>query len=409
MSPLEVQTENQAAPSRSGESGTKPHSRTRRFRFDRPQQWAALLLLFLFAQCLVVSARAPLSETDYQFARCGREMWERPSAIAGYFTTCGNIHDGVLAYRLAGLPLTLQRIVAGEGRDTSTWEMRHELEYVRFLLHLPFMLSALVLGGALWWVTRRLFGNRGGYIALALFCCSPGVVRAATYPNADILAAVGLFATVYTAMGVAHAMQGPRRKWRPRIVLLALSFGTAAAAHSLALIIALPVAAIFMIYLAERRRTEVPMVLIWSALGALFFLFACYHFSADALSYYFRSGAARMQFGWSAARQGYLTWPNAGLLIAAGAALLLYVFSRRSRYFGNTAPLLAALAFLPIIMTGTFGEPWFWALPFALTFIAGVFADAIETPRGRLFARAVIALIVFQAVLSLASLPALAQ
>jgi hypothetical protein len=31
----------------------------------------------------------------------------RPSPLAGYFTTCGNIHDGVLAYRLAGLPLTL--------------------------------------------------------------------------------------------------------------------------------------------------------------------------------------------------------------------------------------------------------------------------------------------------------------
>jgi len=39
-------------------------------------------------------------------------MWERPSAIAGYFTSCGNIHDGVLAYRMAGLPLTLQRVWA---------------------------------------------------------------------------------------------------------------------------------------------------------------------------------------------------------------------------------------------------------------------------------------------------------
>src|SRR5579875_2158047 len=76
----------------------------RRFRFDRPQKIAALLLLLLLAQCLREIARTPLTDNDYQYARCGREMWERPSPIAGYFTSCGNIHDGVLAYRMAGLP-----------------------------------------------------------------------------------------------------------------------------------------------------------------------------------------------------------------------------------------------------------------------------------------------------------------
>ena len=77
---------------------------------------------------------------------------ERPSPIAGYFTSCGNIHDGVLAYRLAGLPLTLQRLIEGQSSDTSTWEMRHELSYVRLLLRFPFTMAASLLGGALWWL-----------------------------------------------------------------------------------------------------------------------------------------------------------------------------------------------------------------------------------------------------------------
>ena len=54
-----------------------PGHHVRRFRFDRPQQIAALLLLLLLAQCLRQIARTPLTESDYQYARCGREMWQR--------------------------------------------------------------------------------------------------------------------------------------------------------------------------------------------------------------------------------------------------------------------------------------------------------------------------------------------
>src|SRR5205085_12469641 len=123
-----------------------PGHHLRRFRFDRPQQIAALLLLLLLAQCLRQIARTPLTESDYRYARCGREMWERPSPIAGYFTSCGNIHDGVLAYRAAGLPLTLNllaeraldlfrkpedRVVQtagqGMGAELSIWVLRHQL------------------------------------------------------------------------------------------------------------------------------------------------------------------------------------------------------------------------------------------------------------------------------------------
>jgi hypothetical protein len=84
----------------------------RKFRFDRPQRIAAVLLFLLFAQCYWVTRHQTLTEQDYQYARCGREMWERPSPLEGYFTSC-SIHDETLAYRAAGLPLTIERIFSG--------------------------------------------------------------------------------------------------------------------------------------------------------------------------------------------------------------------------------------------------------------------------------------------------------
>ncbi len=81
--------------------------------------------------------------------------------------------------------------------------------------------------------------------------------------------------------------------------------------------------------------------------------------------------------------------------------------TRQSRYFGNTAPLLCAVVLFPLILTGTQGSPWLWALPFLLTFIGGVFADAYESPRGRLALGAAGALVLLQAVFCGLSLPGL--
>src|SRR6516165_9052023 len=89
---------------------TRSFARLRRFRFNLPQRIAAVLLLLFLGQGLWLTSRQTLSDRDYQYARCGRETWEKPSPLAGYFTSCGNIHDGILAYRMAGLPLTLNLI-----------------------------------------------------------------------------------------------------------------------------------------------------------------------------------------------------------------------------------------------------------------------------------------------------------
>ncbi len=375
------------------------------FQFKRPQQLAALLLLLLLAQCLWVFHRQTLTSRDYDFARCGREMWEKPNPLAGYFTTCGNIHDGTLAYRVAGLPLTLQRVLAGQSNDTSTWEMRHELRYVLVLLHGGFVLTGICLGGALWWVTRRLFGNPGGFIALAFYCFCPQVIHACTYPNNEILTAFGLFASLYTAMGVAHAMQGPPRKWRSRIVLLTLTLAFIATSHVAAFLLALLLSLVFMAYLAVGRRAYIAPIMMAATIGALLLVFASYDFSPDAFTYFFRSGAGRIWFSLAPAQHWLLSLPNAAVALTAVVALVLYLPTRRSRYFGNTVPLLLALLFFTLVTPGISSEPTLWALPFLFTFIAGVFADFLETRYRRVFVGVAGALLVLEVALSLFSLP----
>jgi hypothetical protein len=396
-----------------------------RIHIGHPQRLAALLLLAFFAECLWVIDHQELSTADYRFANCGRQMWERPSPLAGYFTTCGNLNgDGTFAYRVAGFPLTVQRLTllaadhfrapanrlyTGGSLNGSTWEARHELASVLYLIHLPFVLFAIWLGGGLWWVSRRLFGNEGGFFALGLYCFCPAVVRMAVTPNNDLLAMWGLYGLVFTAMGVAHAMQGPMRKWGPRIALLTIALGLTAAAHVLAAIAGFIAALIFMLYLAERRRSYVMQILIFSAIGALVLLLAFYGFHIAAFSYVFTGGAARFWFSLAALRNFGSSIANTPILIASGVAALLYLGVRRSRYFGNTAPLLIVLALAPLVTTQTVTAPLLWALPFLFTFLGGAFADALETRYRKLFLVLTGGILAAQAMECLIALPLIAR
>jgi hypothetical protein len=396
-----------------------------RIKFGRPQQMAGLLLLVFLAECLWVVSRQQLSQQDYRYAECGREMWERPSPLAGYFTTCGNLNgDGTFAYRVAGLPLTVQRLVmlgadklrrpenrvyAQSSLNGSTWEARHELFSVKYLLHVPFIFFAIWLGGGLWWVCRRLFGNEGGFFALGLYCFCPAIVRSAVTPNNEVLAMWGLYGLVYTAMGVAHAMQGPRRKWRPRIALLTLSLGLTAAAHLLAAIIGFVMAVVWMMYLAQRRRSYVMQILVLSAIGALAILFASYAFRVAPFSYVFTGGGARFWFALDGVRRFFLNPTNASIVVATLVALLLYVSTRRCRYFGNTAPLVMVLLLFPLVTTQTVSQPLLWALPFLFTFVGGVFADVLEMRQRKMFLALSGAILLMQVVLCLSLLPEIAR
>ncbi len=323
-----------------------------------------------------------------------------------------------------------------ESGELSTWELRHQMTHVLLLLRLPFLFAGFVLGACVWWVTRRLYGDLGGYTALALYCFSPPILKACVTPDPEILAALSLFGGVYTCIGVAHAMQGPRRKpgppatgvpkkrffalwggatglrrwggmWRPRIVLLTIIFGVAASSH----IVALPVTAllglVLMLWVAEGHRSQALPIVLAASLGALLFLFACYGFSPDAFSYVFRSGAGFVALSLDPARRLFSTFSNGGVTIAAAAALIFYFALSRARYFGNTAPLFCALVCMVLVMTGTPGSPWLWSIPFLLTFIGGVFADIYETPRRRVALSAAAAIVLLQIVLCILNLPVL--
>jgi hypothetical protein len=380
----------------------RPTHRLRKFRFEKPQKIAALMLLFLLAQCLWVSLRQPLAPTELHLARCGEQLWRTPS----HPVVCCGFRDGTLALRAAGLPLAVVR----EFTRTASLASQSGLpRAVAFFLRLPFILAALALGACLWWVTRRLFGNEGGYLSLALYCVMPGVVRAAVVPNNNILAAFGLFAAVYTAIGVSHALQGPPRKWRPRIVLLAIILGFIAAAHIASLELALLFIAAFMSWVAEGRRSYIPaLLLIWIA-GALFLLFASCGFSATAFAAIFLGGATHVWFSLDPAWRFFTDPANAAFSLALASSLVLYAAQRRSRYFGNTTPLLAGALLMFLAARWTHLEPWLWALPFLIAFVGGVFADILETRWRKAFLWISAALLVSQAALCLASLPAIVR
>ena len=383
------------------------------FYIGRAQRVAALLLLVLFAECCWTIAHSPLTADDYRFARCGREMWERPGAIQGYFTTCGNLNgDGTFAYRLAALPLTVQRdvllaadhfrkpenrIYSSGSLNGTLWEARSELNLAPWLLRLPFVLFAVWLGGGLWWVSRRLFGSAGGGLALALYVFCPAIIRFAVHPNNEILAMWGLYGLIYTLIGVAHALQGPRGKWRFRIALLTLALGLTAAAHLLAGGFGLIAGTVFCLYLCERNRGYVMQIVLFSTLGALVMLLLSFSLRFSAFQYIFAGGAARFWFTTGAVRLFAREPANMGILVATGVALVVYATSRRSRYFGNTAPLLVVLALAPLYTTQVVTAPWLWALPFLFTFVGGVFADALETRARRVYIALGVMLVVAQA------------
>jgi hypothetical protein len=120
-------------------------------------------------------------------------------------------------------------------------------------------------------------------------------------------------------------MQGPRRKWRSRIVLLTLTLAFTATSHVAAFLLALLLSIGLMAYLAVGRRPYIVPIMMTAVIGTLLLVFASYDFSPDAFSYFFRSGAGRMWFSLQPARHWFLSLPNSAVALAAVTALLLYL------------------------------------------------------------------------------------
>src|SRR5258708_18470770 len=131
----------------------------------------------------------------------------------------------------------------------------------------PYLFFGVMLGGSLWYVARRLYGNTGGYIALLLYCFSPAMIAgvAGAQSLGEMGAVWGAFGAVWTAIAVAHTLYAPREvvlwNWR-RILLLGLSLALAAGNQFSLGLLAL-IALLLMLWVAPVRQRAV--LVIWAA------------------------------------------------------------------------------------------------------------------------------------------------
>jgi len=95
------------------------------------------------------------------------------------------------------------------------------------------------------------------------------------------------------------------------------------------------------------------------------------------------------------------------LALGLPVALVTYAVWPRTRYFGNTAPLLVAVLFLILGMAHPHvgGAGFLLAvIPFLFIFVSGVLADLLETPQRPLMMACVVGLLAAYVVWSLVNL-----
>jgi hypothetical protein len=375
-----------------------------RQRFGRPQFLAGALLLAFLAQSVWL-VHSELHTPDSS----GLGASEEVRIAAGW----RQIHGGGIAGAPfpdapGSLPMEISRDDANFDTEHSplislvtaapllTWPQSSLASgsLWRWLPRIPFLAFGVFLGASLWYVARRLCGNTGGFLALTLYCFSPAMLQATAVWHAEpeILAAWGSFGAIFTAIAVAHTLYAPREvvlwNWR-RIVLLGISLAISVGSQ-FSMIVVVPIALAFLLYLAPIRRGSAFTIWIAACLVALFLLFAAYFFQPRI----FLEGIRHASF-WGATWRSFTVLtvyrqvalqilracPAFAILIPA--AIAAYVAWPRTRYFGNTAPLLVGLLFIALGMAHprVAGAGFLLAsVPFLFIFVSGVLADLMETP-----------------------------
>src|SRR5579863_3701119 len=269
-----------------------------RERFGRPQILAGFLLLAFLAQCgwLLVRGTQPAEIDSSELFRVveGLEQWTGQSIAgtpsvermeAGTPTPPEIEHNegydpnhSPLWYLLASVPLLGWTGTAEAG----------SFHYWGWLARAPYLIFGVLLGASLWYVARRLYGNAGGYIALSLYCFSPVILRSSTLYSTppELGAAWGAFGAVFTAIAVAHTLYAPREvvvwNWR-RIVLLGISLAIAIGSQ-FTMIILIPLALGFLLYVAPVRRQAALVIWIAACLVGFVLLFAAYFLHPHAFA-----------------------------------------------------------------------------------------------------------------------------
>jgi hypothetical protein len=389
-----------------------------RERFGRPQFLAALILLAFLAQALWL-VHVELSSAQSMDGEEALRIGEGLKQWHGQGIASAPVSDPV------DDPFVHLSQSSENGFDTEhspllslvsaapllLWPSHLNAEsatYWRWLPKLPFLACGLFLGASLWYVARRLCGNTGGFIALTLYAFSPSLIQAAAvwHTEPEIVAAWGAFGTIFTAIAVAHTLYAPREvvlwNWR-RIVLLGVSLAIAVGSQ-FSMMIVVPMALIFLLYVAPVRRRAGLVIWIAACVVGLIVLLGIYFFD---LRTFLESLRHAVFLG--------LTWRGFTVLavytqvakqiggafsvfvVALPVTLITYCLWPRSRYFGNTAPLLVGVIFLILAMaTPHTGGAGFLlaAIPFLLIFVSGVLADLLETRHRPAILAAVLTLLV---------------
>ncbi|MBZ5721768.1 MAG: hypothetical protein LAO03_15425 [Acidobacteriia bacterium] len=372
-------------------------------RFGRPQFIGGMLLLCFLAQCAWLVGRGLQRSQDapgemFQ-VQAGVRQWTggpvagMPSNAAEQVPVPPELesnggydpHHSPLWYLIPAAPLALwPKLTHVDSMGIAYWG---------WLVRAPYLVFGGLLGASLWYVARRLYGDVGGYIALVLYCFSPAMIRSSSLWAAqpEMGAAWGAFGAIFTAMAVAHTLYAPREvvlwNWR-RTLLLALSLALAVGCQ-FSLIIVVPLALAFMLYLAPTRRGAAAGIWATSCVLGALLLYGSYFFHPRALWEGLRHatflGITWQAFGMMGAYRQLLAQVTQGspaLTLALPVSLLTYSVWPRTRYFGNTAPLLVAGLFL-VLGIGTPHYPGLGfqliAMPFLFVFVAGIIADLLET------------------------------
>jgi hypothetical protein len=290
------------------------------------------------------------------------------------------------------------------------------LDQHRWFIRAPFLLAGLALALSLWYVARRLYGTAAGHIVLALFAFSPGMVACSSLAGPQIFAAWGAFGLIFTAIATAHTLYAPREvilwNWK-RIALLGVSITFAVGAQWPLAWLLVPAAA-FMLWAVPHRRAAALFILLAAAAVSILLLGVCYLADPRTLAHGLAHAGwlgfspellsprllVRMlaRFFFDAAPGALLTFP---------IAFAAWIAWPRTRFFGNTAPLIV---FLFLLAMGIFlpengaGAILFASLPLLLLFVAGVFADLVESKFQAPALAVIFAIIAAQAAYSIASL-----
>jgi hypothetical protein len=356
-------------------------------------QIAALALLGCFAfMCWKVAPRVPFTQAEQDHIWAGRQQIE-----AGVQPRTFRHTPLVNLMSAAPMQLDADRVLR---REPTPEHIRSEVRRLRWILRIPFILCGIFLGVSVWYVARRLYGNAGGYVALALYCFSPAMVFYAASIDEAVPSAWGIFGIIFGAIAISHNLYAPWRKWRYRTVLLSVATALAIASHPAAILL-VPLAFAFMVYLAPGRRWAVFIVAVVTLLVAATLVYAAYNFQPRALlnGIDLRDWLAYTPAQARAALVGdgkaFMLRFNPAVLFGLIISVITYVAWRRTRYFGNTAPVIVGAALLyfalisPLALTASI-----WALPFLFVFTGGIWADLLETKGSKWILAAVLILLI---------------